>query len=87
MARTSQSGATRIQGPAAAPNRGAEQPKKSTPAMGVSDFLDKGLGAAQLPRSKQDRKEREKLKRAKGQSTAVNWKSEAEMVLRQQYDS
>lgn len=55
--------------------------------MGVSDFLDKGLGAAQLPRSKQDRKEREKLKRAKGQSTAVNWKSEAEMVLRQQYDS
>jgi hypothetical protein len=59
----------------------------ATKAMGVSDFLDKGLGAAQLPRKQQDRKEKEKKKRTAGQSTHAHWKSEAEMVLRQQFDS
>lgn len=61
------------------------QKRKSTPAMGVNDFLDKGGGAA-LPRQQQDRKDREKDKRMRGQSTHASWKSEAEMVLRQQYD-
>jgi hypothetical protein len=54
--------------------------------MPVNEFLDKGLGGAQLPRKQQDRKDKEKLKRAAGQSTHAQWKSEAEMVLRQQYD-
>jgi hypothetical protein len=66
---------------AARPDRGP-----ATKAMGVVDFLDKGLGGAQLPRKKQDRKDKEKSKRALGQSTHAQWKSEAEMVLRQQYD-
>lgn len=34
----------------------------------------------------QDRKDKEKDKRARGQSSIGAWKSEAEMVLRQQYD-
>jgi hypothetical protein len=58
----------------------------ATKPMAVSEFLDKGVGGAQLPRKQQDRKEKEKLKRAAGQSTHKEWKSEAEMVLRQQYD-
>lgn len=58
----------------------------ATKPMPVNDFLDKGLGGAQLPRKQQDRKDKEKLKRAAGQSTHAQWKSEAEMVLRQQYD-
>lgn len=41
-----------------------------------------------LPRKRgQDRKDREKDKRQKGQSAIGSWKTEAEMVLRQQYDS
>lgn len=55
-------------------------------AMPVSDFLAKGAGGSLLPRNKQDRKDKEKEKRAKGQSSVHGWKSEAEMVLRQQYD-
>lgn len=55
-------------------------------AMPVADFLAKGEGGSLLPRSKQDRKDKEKEKRAKGQSSVHGWKSEAEMVLRQQYD-
>ena len=35
----------------------------------------------------QDRKDKEKEKRGKGQSAIGSWKTEAEMVLRQQYDS
>ena len=71
---------------------GAERPsagpsgRKSTPAMGVSDFLDKGMGGAALPRKRADRKDKEKSKRSLGQSSIGEWKSEAEMVLRQQYD-
>ena len=52
----------------------------------VSEFLGKGVGAAQLPRKGRDRVDKEKEKREKGQSTHASWKSEAEMVLRQQYD-
>eukprot|EP00798_Chlamydomonas_sp_ICE-L_P030060 gene30060-35029_t len=37
----------------------------STKAMDVSSFLDKGVGAAQLPRRAQDRKDKEKDKRSK----------------------
>ncbi|KAL4419696.1 hypothetical protein ABPG75_006794 [Micractinium tetrahymenae] len=59
---------------------------KPTRPMGVDEFLDKGLGGAQLPRKRQDRKDKEKEKRMRGQSTHAQWKSEAEMVLRQQYD-
>ena len=52
----------------------------------VDSFLDKGLGSQQLPRKNQDRKDREKQKREKGQSTHKEWKSEAEMAMRQLYD-
>lgn len=43
-------------------------------------------GGALLPRKKQDRKDKEKAKRQLGQSSIGSWKTEAEMVLRQQYD-
>eukprot|EP00887_Chlorella_sp_A99_P000065 scaffold16.g65.t1 len=59
---------------------------RATPAMAVDKFMEKGVGGAQLPRKRQDRKEKEKEKRMRGQSTHAAWKSEAEMVLRQQYD-
>jgi len=42
--------------------------------------------AAALPRKQQDRRDREKNKRERGQSSISTWKTEAEMVLRQQYD-
>lgn len=61
--------------------------KGPSKAMGVSDFMDKGVGGAQLPRKRQDRKDKEKSKRQLGQSAIGSWKTEAEMVLRQQYDS
>lgn len=57
---------------------------KATAAQGVEDFL--ASGGAPLPRKRQERKDREKEKRAKGQSSHAEWKSEAEMALRQQYD-
>ena len=59
---------------------------KPTSAMSVTDFLAQGAGAA-LPRKQQGKKEREQGKRARGQSHQPQWKSEAEMVLRQQFDS
>ncbi|GAX84918.1 hypothetical protein CEUSTIGMA_g12339.t1 [Chlamydomonas eustigma] len=59
----------------------------ATKPMEVSEFLNKGIGAAALPRRAQDRKDKEKEKRSKGQSAIGSWKTEAEMVLRQQYDS
>lgn len=61
--------------------------RKATQAMGVNEFLDRGVGGAALPRNRQDRKDKEKLKRHKGQSAIGEWKTEAEMVLRQQYDT
>ncbi len=74
------------QGPQPAPQTDVNPKRKSTSAMGVQEFLDKGHGGAQLPRKKQDRKDMEKSKRDRGQSSHAAWKSEAEMVLRQQYD-
>lgn len=74
-------------GPAVPPGTGAGMKRKATKAMGVTEFMDKGVGGAQLPRNRQDRKDKEKSKRAMGQSSHASWKSEAEMVLRQQYDS
>jgi hypothetical protein len=59
---------------------------KASGSMDVTDFLSKG-GGAQLPRSQQAKKDREREKRMKGQSSHQVWKSEAEMVLRQQFDS
>lgn len=59
---------------------------KPSKPMAVSDFLDKGVGGAQLPRRRQERKDKEKSKRQLGQSAIGSWKSEAEMALRQQYD-
>ena len=64
----------------------AAKKKGPSRAMPVSDFLAKGEGGSLLPRNKQDRKDKEKEKRQKGQSSVHGWKSEAEMVLRQQYD-
>ncbi len=66
---------------------GKQGRKGPTKAMGVSDFMDKGVGGAQLPRRRQDRMDKEKSKRQLGQSAIGSWKTEAEMVLRQQYDS
>lgn len=55
--------------------------------MPVDEFMDRGVaGGAALPRKRQERKDKEKSKRARGQSTHGEWKSEAAMVLRQQYD-
>ena len=42
--------------------------------------VHRGIGGALLPRNRADRKDKEKEKRGKGQSTASHWKSEAEMV-------
>lgn len=66
--------------------REASKQKGPSRAMPVSDFLAKGEGGSLLPRNKQDRRDKEKEKRSKGQSSVHGWKSEAEMVLRQQYD-
>lgn len=63
-----------------------EKAKQPTGAMPVGEFLNKG-GAAALPRKAQDRKDKEKRKRELGQSAIGTWKTEAEMALRQQYDS
>jgi hypothetical protein len=60
---------------------------RASKAMGVSEFMEKGIGGAQLPRKRQDRRDKERSKRHMGQSAIGSWKTEAEMVLRQQYDS
>ncbi|KAK9793707.1 hypothetical protein WJX73_003226 [Symbiochloris irregularis] len=73
--------------PLAGANGDSGVKRKATAAMGVSEFMEKGVGGAALPRNRQDRKDKEKLKRGKGQSSVGSWKTEAEMVLRQQYDS
>ena len=73
--------------PEEAEDNGPSKARKGpTRAMPVSDFLAKGEGGSALPRNRQDRRDKEKEKRAKGQSSVHGWKSEAEMVLRQQYD-
>lgn len=68
------------------PEPAAGAKRRATSSMPVDKFLDKGQGGAALPRRDQGRKDREKNKRARGQSSHSHWKSEAEMVLRQQYD-
>lgn len=47
-----------------------------------------GPGGALMPRKKQERMDQEKKKRLNAQNgrDSKEWKSEAEMVLRQQYD-
>ncbi|KAL6752606.1 hypothetical protein V8C86DRAFT_576849 [Haematococcus lacustris] len=62
-------------------------PRVPSKAMPVTDFLDKGVGGSLLPRKAQDRRDKEKSKRERGQSSIGSWKTEAEMALRQQYDS
>lgn len=59
--------------------------KKPVNPMGINDFMDQ-VGTASLPRRNTGRRDKEKEKRAKGQSAIGNWKTEAEMVLRQQFD-
>ena len=76
-----------VLGPAAPQRQQPPGAKKASRAMGVSEFMDKGVGGAQLPRRRQERKDKEKSKRQLGQSAIGSWKTEAEMVLRQQYDS
>ena len=71
---------------------GVPQRKNTEPAraMDPAEFLAKGSGRALMPRKKGglERMEHEKKKRQSGQNgrDSVEWKSEAEMVLRQQYD-
>ncbi len=62
-------------------------PRVPSKALPVAEFLNSKGGAALLPRKAQDRRDKEKDKRMKGQSAIGSWKSEAEMVLRQQFDS
>lgn len=50
-------------------------------ALPVDEFLVGKGGNAQTPRKGQDRRDKEKEKRIKGQSAIGSWKSEAEMVL------
>jgi hypothetical protein len=75
-----------LNGPSQREERRDQGNKRSSKAMGVEEFLEKGVGGAQLPRKRQERKDKEKEKRGKGQSSHSHWKSEAEMALRQQYD-
>lgn len=63
-----------------------DRSKESSAAMPVQKFMEKGVGGALLPRKGQDRRDKEKRKRELGQSSIGNWKTETEMVMRQQYD-
>jgi len=58
----------------------------SQKAMSIDKFIEGGVGGRQLPRKRQDTKDKEKQKRMRGQSSHAEWKSEAEMMLRQQFD-
>ena len=69
------------------PARLQQRAGKPSKPMAVSEFLDKGVGGALLPRQRQERKDKERAKRQLGQSAIGSWKSEAEMALRQLYDS
>ena len=68
-----------------AENAAAPRRDFKSKAVAVSDAM--ANPALNLPRDKQERKDRERAKRERGQSAIGSWKSEAEMVLRQQYDS
>lgn len=57
--------------------------KRATKAMPVAEALASG---AALPRRQQGLKERQKAKAEQGKRATGEWKSEAFMILRQQYD-
>ena len=77
--------ATLLLGPSA-PKAAPWKAPRSSRAMDVADFVNKG-GSAMLPRKQQERREKEKKKRLAGQSAIGSWKSETEMQQRQLYDS
>jgi len=66
------------------PSAPRDRARAASHAMPVAEAL--ANAAAALPRKQQDRRDREKNKRERGQSSISTWKTEAEMVLRQQYD-
>ena len=71
------------------PTLGERRRRPASGAMDVNEFLAKGPGAlAPRKRGANDRMDAERRKRQAGQNgrDSVEWKSEAEMVLRQQYD-
>ena len=71
------------------PTLGERRRRPASGAMDVNEFLAKGPGAlAPRKRGGNDRMDAERRKRQAGQNgrDSVEWKSEAEMVLRQQYD-
>ena len=78
-----------VLGAAPKPTPGERQRRPASGAMDVGEFLAKGPGAlAPRKRGGNDRMDAERRKRQAGQNgrDSVEWKSEAEMVLRQQYD-
>ena len=78
-----------VLGAAPNPTLGERQRRPASGAMDVGEFLAKGPGAlAPRKRGGYDRMDAERRKRQTGQNgrDSVEWKSEAEMVLRQQYD-
>ena len=78
-----------VLGAAPKPTMGERQRRPASGAMDVGEFLAKGPGAlAPRKRGGHDRMDAERRKRQAGQNgrDSVEWKSEAEMVLRQQYD-
>ena len=78
-----------VLGAAPKPTMGERERRPASGAMDVGEFLAKGPGAlAPRKRGGNDRMDAERRKRQAGQNgrDSVEWKSEAEMVLRQQYD-
>lgn len=69
---------------AAPPQREERSVRRLTAAVPLSSAA--ANPSLSLPRKEQERRDREKSKREKGQSAHATWKSEAEMVLRQGYD-
>ena len=69
--------------PAAPPSAPSRPPSKLTPATRVEDAL---AGGAALPRKGRSARDRQERQAAKGQRATGEWKSEAFMALRQQYD-
>jgi len=83
-------GATTLALLGAAPSNGLRPKSKASAAADPAAFLAGDAATRRLPRKRgaDDRVEAEKRKRANAQNGrgAVEWKSEAEMALRQQYD-
>ena len=78
-----------VLGAAPKPTLGGKGGRAASGAMDVGEFLTKGPGAL-MPRKRggNERMDGERRKRQAGQNgrDSVEWKSEAEMVLRQQFD-